>query len=181
MRFQITFFISILIFTIFLTGCPAPPTPPNANVNGTNNAAAPNNSTSDLTTTKKAEAPTENNAPTIGPVVAAYYDAIKKKDETALRKVLSADFIKSLEADAKSEKKSLIAFLVEIEKVPEKPVEVRNEKIEGEKAVAQIKGGTYLNWTPFEFVKENGEWKYTGKSPDFKDVSNSASNSNTAK
>jgi len=176
MRFQITFFILILIFTIFLTGCPSAETP-NANANNPANANSPKNNASELTTTKKVEAPTENNAPTITPVVMAYYDALKKKDDAGLRKVLVADFVKSLEADMKAEnKKSLAAFVAETEKIPEKAVEVRNEKIDGDKAVAEIKGGTYLNWTPFEFAKENGEWKFTGKSPDTKKVTEAVSN-----
>ena len=180
MRFQITFFITILIFTIFLTGCPSSETP-NGNTNAVN-SNAPNGNTSVLVPKKKEEAPTTNDAPTIKPVVAAYYDALKKKDDAALRKVLTAEFVKSLEADMKAEKKTgLAAFVAETEMIPEKPVEVRNEKIEGDIATAQIKGGTYVNWTDFEFAKENGVWKFTGKSPDVKNVTQSVSNSNTAK
>jgi hypothetical protein len=180
MRFQITFFISILTFTIFLTGCPAPQ-PPNANVNGTNNAA-PNANKSELVPKTKEEAPTTNDAPTIAPVVHAYYDALKKKDDAALRKVLTAEFIKSLEEDMKAEKKkSLAAFVAETEKIPEKQVEVRNEIINGDKASAEIKGGTYINWTKFNFIKENGEWKRTNKFDDFESVKQAASNSTTAK
>jgi hypothetical protein len=174
MRFQITFFIWI-IFAIFLTGCPSAEQP---NSNIANNAAAPNKNSSDLVPTKKAEAPTENNAPTLTPVVNAYYDALKKKDDAALRKVLSAEFIKSLEADMKADQKtgSLAAYIAEIEKTSP-PVEVRNEKIDGDKGSAELKGGNFINWTALEFVKENGEWKFTGKSPDFKKVSDAASNS----
>ena len=45
-------------------------------------------------------------------------------------------------------------------------VEFRNEKIEGDKASAELKGGTYVNWTKFNFVKENGEWKFTNQFED---------------
>lgn len=181
MRFQITFFISILIFTIFLTGCPGTETP-NSNTNGANNAAAPKNN-SDLTTTKKVEAPTENNAPTIAPVVHAYYDALKKKDDAALRKVLTAEFIKRQEEFMKDDTKkwtSLAAFMADTDKT-EPPVEVRNEVIKGDIAIAELKGGSYVNWTAFEFAKVDGVWKFTGNSPDLKSVKESASNSNTAK
>jgi hypothetical protein len=177
MRFQITFFI-LIIFTFLLTGCPSAETP---NSNLANNAA-PNKNTSELVPTTKPEAPTENNAPTLKPVVDAYYDAVKKKDDAALRKVLSADFIKSLEADMKADKKtgSLAAYIAEIEKTSP-PVEVRNEKIDGDKGIAELKGGNFIGWTALEFAKENGEWKFTGKSPDIKKVSDAASNSNTTK
>ena len=125
--------------------------------------------------------PTTNAAPTLAPVVAAYYDALKKKDDAAIRKVLSAEFIKSLEIDMKEEKKtSLSAFIAELDKVPEKPVEVRNEKIEGDKGVADIKGGSYVNWTAISFVKEGGAWKMSNEIPDIQSVKQSV-NSNTAK
>jgi hypothetical protein len=169
MRFQIIFFTTILIFTILLSGCPSSTVPPpNSATTSNTNTNAPNNAANNgiVIPTKKAEAPTENNAPTITPVVKAYYDALKKKDDAALKKVLTQDFIKSVEADMKDEKKtSIAAFMAEYE-VFDKPVEVRNEKIEGDKASAEIKGGTYVNWTKFNFVKENGEWKFTNQFED---------------
>lgn len=179
MRFQVTFFTTILIFTIFLTGCPGGNTPNTTTNQPTNNANPPN--TNSLVPPKKAEEPTTNNAPTVAPVVNAYYDALKKKDDAALRKVLSAGFIKQMEADMKTDKKtSLSEFMAETE-VFDKPVEVRNEKVEGDKASAEIKGGIYVNWTKFNFVKENDEWKMTNQFDDNDKVKQTVSNSNTAK
>jgi len=83
-----------------------------------------------------------------------------------LKSVMTQEFIKSVEADMKQEKKtSLAAYMAEFDSIPEKPVEVRNEKIEGNDAVAELKGGAYLNWTPFAFANEGGKWKFTGGSP----------------
>lgn len=181
MRFQITFFILILIFTMFLTGCPSAETP-NSNTNVANNAAAPN-SNSELIPQKKADAPTTNDAPTIRPTVKAYYEALKKKDDAALRKVLTAEFIKRQEEFMKDDEKkwtSLAAFMADTDKT-EPPVEVRNEVIKGDIATAELKGGAYVNWTAFEFAKVDGVWKFTGNPPDLKSVKDSASNSNTAK
>jgi hypothetical protein len=97
--------------------------------------------------------------------VDAYYDAIRKKDDAGMRKVLAADFIKSIEVDMKEEKKTnLAAYIAETEKVPE-TIEVRNEKIVGDNGSAELKGGTYATWTPFGFVKEGGGWKFSGKDP----------------
>ncbi|HEX8368298.1 MAG TPA: hypothetical protein VF604_07130 [Pyrinomonadaceae bacterium] len=185
MRYQFLFFITISIFTIiFAAACgnqPATNNPANNNAGNTNTAAA-NNSNSLILTNKKTEAPTSNNAPTLAPVVAAYYEALRKKDDAALRKAVSQDTLKTWEADMKEEKKtSLTAFLNELEPAPEKPFEVRNEKIEGDSGTAEIKGGSYGVWTPFKFVRENGEWKITNQSPDFDDVKKSASQSNTEK
>jgi len=126
-----------------------------------------------ITTTKTPEADKFNDAPTLTPVVMAYYNAVKNKDEKALRRVLSSDTLKGLEEDMKSEKKnSLIEYVAEMENI-ETPYQVRNEKIEGDKAVAEIKGGNYIVWTKFLFVKENGEWKITDRSPEIENTQTS--------
>ncbi len=137
-----------------------------ANTNAVNaNADTPGANTG-LETTKEPEAATANNAPTLAPVVQTYYEALKKKDDALLKSVMSGDFIKSVEADMKEEKKtSIAAYMAEFDSIPEKPVEIRNEKIEGSDAVAEIKGGAYINWTPFAFINEGGKWKFTGGSP----------------
>ncbi len=175
--------IFLIIVSIFLTACPAAdPTNVNPlNTNTTNaNTIKTNTNSPIVAPTSKPVAETTNNAPTLAPVVQAYYDALKKKDDAAIRKVLSAEFIKSLEADMKEEKKtSLTAFIAELDKVPEKPVEVRNEKIEGEKGVAEIKGGVYVNWTPIGFVKEGGVWKMSNESPDINAVKQSVNSTTT--
>ena len=136
----------------------------NSNVANTNAAPPPANT--GLETNKKPEAATTNNAPTLTPVVQTYYDALKKKDDALVKSVMSQDFIKSIEEDMKAERKTgLAAYMAEFDTIPEKPVEVRNEKIEGNNAVAELKGGAYINWTPFAFVNEGGKWKFTGGSP----------------
>ena len=136
----------------------------NTNLANTN-AASPAANT-DLGATKKPEAATTNDAPTLAPVVQAYYEALKKKDDALLKSVMSQAFIKSVEDDMKEEKKtSIAAYMAEFDTIPEKPVEVRNEKIEGNDAVAELKGGAYINWTPFAFTNEGGKWKFTGGSP----------------
>jgi len=180
--------LSVLItaFTIFtFAGCGGGGANNTANVGNTSvnsvNTANTANANSPLATTRTPEAATTNNAPTLAPVVQAYYDALKKKDNAAMKKVLSAEMIKSLEADAKDDKKSsMIESMAANEAVPAKPVEVRNEKIEGDKASAELKGGVYINWTKLNFVKEGGAWKFTNQFDDFDSVKASA-NSNSAK
>ncbi len=134
-------------------------------VNANGNATAPAN-TLPLEPTKKPEVATTNNAPTLAPVVQTYYEALKKKDDALLKSVMSKEFVASVETDMKEDKKTnMAAYLAEFDTIPEKPVEVRNEKIEGNDAVAEIKGGAYINWTPFAFINEGGKWKFTGGSP----------------
>jgi hypothetical protein len=178
-RYQFLLFITILIFSTIFAACGAnQPTANNStgNAGNTNTVVAPNNINSTIPTTKKAETETTNNAPTLAPVVTAYYEALKKKDDAALRKVVSEETLKTWEADMKEEKKtSLTAFLTDLEPAPEKAFEVRNEKIEGDAGTAELKGGSYGVWTPFKFVRENGAWKITNQSPDFDAVKKSAS------
>ena len=133
-----------------------------ANANAPSNANAPIGN-SGLETVKKPEPPKTNDAPTLAPVVQTYYEALKKKDDAMLRSVMTQDFIKTIEADMKAEKKTnMAAYMAEME--PEGAVEVRNERIEGNKGVAELKGGAYLNWTSFTFANEGGKWKFTGGS-----------------
>jgi hypothetical protein len=182
MRFQILIFCTILTFTCFLTGCPSgePTTNTNSTVQ-TNTAANAPKTNSAMETTKATPEATSNEAPTLKPVFKAYCDAMTKKDEAALRKIYSAATLKSLEADMKAEnEKSLVKFL-EIEQVSNELCEVRNEKIEGDTGVAEVKTKGMPTGAKLKFVKENGEWKLTNEIPDFEAVKKAAENSNTAK
>lgn len=164
MQFKTILLIFTFLCSIIAAGCgDAGSNVSNAKTNAVN--ANITNTNSALETTKKTEAPTTNNAPTLTPVVLAYYDALKKKDDAALRNLLSKDFLKYVESEMKEDK---IASLAEYmaESNTDKPVEVRNEKIDGNKGYAEIRGGAYANWTPFDFINENGLWKFTGGSAD---------------
>ncbi len=109
----------------------------------------------------------------------AYYEALKKKDDAALRKVFSRDTLKSYEADMKEEKEtSLAKFITDLEPVPDKPFEARNEDIVGDSIIAEMRGGSYPNGIKIKFVKEDGAWKMTTENPDFKPA---AESSNSAK
>jgi hypothetical protein len=179
MRFYI-----LLFFAFFLTGCGTTEKPTNtANTKPANAANTTEaNTNNPLETTKTPEAVTTNDAPTLTPVVQNYYEALKKKDDAALRKIYSQDTLKSLEADMKSEnKKSLAEFITELEPVPATPFTVRNEQINGDTATAEMRGGSYPNGIKIKFVKENGEWKITNESPEINSVKQSAADSNSAK
>ena len=176
-------FFIFLFLTVFLIGCTTSEnsnTAINTKSSGANSAIA--NADNPLNTTKTPEAATTNNAPTLAPVVQAYYAALKTKNDAALKKIYSQETLKSLEADMKSEKKtSLSAFITEIEPVPDRSFEVRNEQIQGDTAVAEMRGGSYPNGIKIKFVRENGEWKMTNESPEIQSVRQSAANSNAAK
>jgi hypothetical protein len=168
MKFNLIY-VLIISVAIVAAGCgtttDAPANAKNTNVANTNANQESTNTT--LGTIKKEVGATTNNAPTIGPVVQTYYEALRKKDDALVKSVMTDAFIKNMEADMKAEGKkgSLAAFMAEVESGLDEKIEVRNEKIEGNKAVAELKGGTYLVWTAFEFANEGGKWKFTGGSP----------------
>lgn len=167
MGMRFTLFLSIFMACVFAIGC-----------GGTaNNAVNTANTNTVANTAKKDDV--QNNAPTLTPVFKAYCEAWAKKDEAGLRKVYSAETIKLFEEEMKAEKvKSLLKYL-EDDQVSGNVCEVRNEVITGEKAVAEIRTDTMPNGIKIEFVKENGEWKMTNRSPSVEGVKSSA-NSNVA-
>lgn len=167
---KIALFIIISAVLLALAGCmgsaPTPNDNPNVNVARKTNSNAPGNA---FETKKQAEEDKSNDAQAIAPVVSAYYEALKKKDEAGLRKVYSQAAIKELEAGMKSDgKKSLTDYIESTEPAGEKPFEVRNEKLVGDTAIAEIKGGSYAIWVKWKFVKENGEWKLAAPSENIK-------------
>ena len=180
MRFQILVFCTILIFSMFLAGCTGDQPKSNVEVNANQPANKAGNSNSDLTTTKTPTEATTNDAPTLKPVFKAYCDAMTKKDEAALRKVYSAATLKIFDADAKADKQTLMQYL-SADRVSNKLCEIRNERIEGDVGVAEVKTEGSPNGIKIKFIKENGDWKLTNEFPDFEKFKNTAGNSNAAK
>jgi hypothetical protein len=184
MRFQNIILTAILIFIIVLTGCTKTDTPTNSNTAKAVNAnTATANTDNPLATIKKPEAATSNNAPSLAPIVQNYYEALNKKDEAGVKKYLSQSALKYYETEAKAEKKNALVLLSEYEEPISEKREVRNEKIDGETAVAEIKGGSLGNWTPIKFVRENGEWKFASpeESLSLQNIPQTGTNSNTAR
>ena len=164
MRFKIILVISIVTIGVAMAGCGSEPTANVTNSNLANANTAPPSNAANLETNKKPEAPTTNDAPTLAPVVHAYYDALKRKDSAGVRAVMEREFLQSTEADMKAEKKTdIIAFLTEFDKLPENKMEVRNERITGSTGVAEVKGGSYAGWRPIVFVNEGGKWKISNR------------------
>lgn len=185
MRYQFLFLLCVLSLAVLSGACGESTKTTNVNIK-TNaaNSSINANANNPLGTTKTPEAATTNNAPTITPIVEGYYAALQKKDEAGVKKYLSPSAIKYNEAAMKEEKKySMLAYLEDAESPVAAKREVRNEKIEGDTATAEIKGGSLAVWTPVKFVKENGEWKFASAEDTMglQDIGKSAANSNTAK
>lgn len=136
-------------------------------------AATPANTAGKPADTPKAEAdkPAGFSLATPADTYKTAYAARAKKDIATLKRVFSKEVLEFLEEVSKEEKKTLDDTLKELTEKPQNPSnEVRNEKINGDKATLE-----YLNeqgkWTVLDFVKEGNDWKMTvpGGPPDAKD------------
>jgi len=89
-----------------------------------------------------------------------YTQAIKKKDTTTMKLLLSAESIKMSEQEAKSQNVPLdeIVKRETLFNENQKTVEFRNEKIEGEKATIEMKDSMGV-WNTILFVREDDVWK----------------------
>ncbi len=145
-------FFAILLIALASLGC-----------GGAANTNTANANLANVSTPVKDE--NANTAPTLTPTFKAYCDAWAKKDEAALRAAYSADTIKYFEEGMKDEKITSLMKYLEDDAVSGSLCEVRNEVITGDKAIAEIRADKFPNGIKVEFVKENGEWKLTNKSP----------------
>ncbi len=89
-----------------------------------------------------------------------YAKAIKKKDTTTMKLLLSKATIKMHEQEAKAQG-ATVDDIVKRETLfteSQKTAEYRNEKIDGDKATLQVKN-SYNSWETVPFVREDGVWK----------------------
>ena len=89
-----------------------------------------------------------------------YTKAIKAKDITTMKLLLSNATIKMHEKEAKAQGVN-VDDIVKRETLfneNQKSVEYRDEKIDGEKATLQVKN-SYGSWETVPFVREDGDWK----------------------
>lgn len=180
MRSQLIILLTVVLFAVAMSACggAAPANSSNAAVNAANALKA--NTNNPLETTKSAAEQTLNDAPTLAPVFKAYCAAIKGKNEVAIRKVYSQDTIKFFEDQMKKDKVPTLLKYLENDKV-DKTCEARNEQITGDKGVAEVKADSYPNGIKVVFVKENGEWKMTNKSPEIDNMKSSSKANSAAK
>ena len=93
-----------------------------------------------------------------------YTKAIKNKDITTMKLLLSADTIKMHEQEAKSQGVT-VDDIVKRETLfteDQKTVEFRNQKIDGDRATLEVKN-SYGTWETVPFVFEDDQWKIDKK------------------
>lgn len=93
-----------------------------------------------------------------------YINAVKQKDTTRMKLLLSSESIKMHEHEAKSQNVTLddIVKRETLFSEGQKVVEFRNEKIDGEQATLEVKN-SFGTWETVPFVREDNEWKINKK------------------
>ena len=94
----------------------------------------------------------------------AYVNAVKQKDTTRMKLLLSSESIKMHEQEAKSQNLTLddIVRRETLFAEGQKTVEFRNQKIEGDNATLEVKN-SFGSWETVPFVREDDEWKIDKK------------------
>lgn len=90
----------------------------------------------------------------------ALNEAAKSKNVEALKNLVSKGTLKLLEENAAQQATTVDELLRKDNGAPfEELPEMRNEKIEGERATVEVENQETEEWTTLPFVKENGAWK----------------------
>jgi hypothetical protein len=94
----------------------------------------------------------------------AYITAVKKKNTTEMKMLLSSESIKMHEQEAKAQNVTLddIVKRETLFTEGQKTVEFRNEKIDGDKATLEVKN-SFGSWETIPFVREDDKWKIDKK------------------
>lgn len=88
-----------------------------------------------------------------------YVKAMKAKDTTSMKVLLSNATIKMHEQEAKAQGVSIDEIIKRETLLAEgqTTVEYRNEKIDGDRATLEVKSGGF--WQTIPFIREDGVWK----------------------
>lgn len=157
-----SFYLLFLLSAVSATACSDAPTNNNAARTVSNNTAANAanvNATAPSPLASVTPANTTTAAGSPSATVAAYQQAMFKKDEAAFRKAISEASAREISAEATAEKKNLVQFWTELSPVKQPTVETRNERIAGETAFIETKNPETGLWSPSKLVRERGEWK----------------------
>ena len=101
--------------------------------------------------------------PAPGDTFKAYFEAQKKKDVAGMKQTLSKSSLAMMEASAKVQGVTVDKMIEgqlehpssKVDKLPE----IRNEKIDGDKATIELRNEEANRWDTMYFVKEDSKWK----------------------
>ena len=97
-------------------------------------------------------------------VYAAYYGALLRNDEAALRKTLSEDAVKEWEVDMKESGFKTISETINDYGISPQPPQVKSEKIEGNTAILETINPESKQPTKMLLFRERNEWKIAAPS-----------------
>jgi hypothetical protein len=89
----------------------------------------------------------------------ALNEATKTKDVETVKKLISKGTLNLVEQSAKKQNTTVEELLKKNGGIPFQEFETRSEKIEGEKAIIEVKNNALNSWEAIPFVKEDGVWK----------------------
>lgn len=148
-------FAVLILSSVFAIGCGGAANTSDTNAAGTETAPASPASGADKAADASSSAPGAIASPT--DAIKTIIDGVKSKDSDLIRSALSKATLERFDAMSKEENKSFYEVFVaedfeEMSKLPE----MRNEKIEGDKATLELQNDKTGEWDPLPFVKENG-------------------------
>jgi hypothetical protein len=97
-------------------------------------------------------------------VFKAYINAVKQKNTTKMKLLLSSESIKMHEQEAKAQSISLddVVKRETLFNEGQKVIEFRNEKIDGDTATLEVKNA-FGTWETVPFIREDNDWKIDKK------------------
>jgi hypothetical protein len=152
--YSIIFIISVFIFT----SCSSTQM---TNVNTTNTTNSANSTNTAINTTAQNQPQAlQPSASSPMETMKALNEAAKVKNPEAIKKVISKGTLALMEQTAKTQETTVDELLKKDDGAPfEELPEMRNEKIEGDKATVEVKNKMSGEWSTLPFVKEEGVWK----------------------
>lgn len=150
-------FITLIALSLLAFGCGGTEQPTNS---AAANSASEESESKAEETVAKPESKEVAGLATPTDAVNTFVEGVRAKDEAKMRSALSKATLEKFDAMAKDEKKSFYEIVVgEDYEEMSKQQEMRNEKIDGEKATVEIKSDKTGDWGPMPLVKEDGGWK----------------------
>lgn len=161
MKFQKeSFYVLFLLAAIFSAACSDTSTPTtNANQTTANANAANTTITNTAPSPAASVSPANTAVGSPSATVAAYQQALFKKDEAAFRRAISEASAREISVDATAEKKTLVQLWSEYSEPTQATIETRNERISGDAAYIETQNPKTGKWSLNKLVREKGEWK----------------------
>lgn len=155
---NIRLIVLFLIASLLITACGGAADSNEANQNETAAPAASPSGGEETGTNTAGPAPGTIATPT--DAITTFINGVKAKDEAMMRSALSKATIARFEKMMKDQNKSFYEIVVgeDYEQMSQMP-EMRNEKINGDEAIVEVRDPNTEEFGPIPLVKQDGNWK----------------------